>query len=89
VETTYANLRQGKPIIGWGGLRQLLQGDTDRLCTLMTPTPQIADKFGSETYSGRILAHMLRERGALRAQTRLDGLGWAPMGLRCQREMGA
>jgi putative DNA primase/helicase len=62
VETTYANLRQGKPIIGWGGLRQLLGDAVDRLRALLAPEPTNPFPFGTEAHSAEVLRHWLRER---------------------------
>ncbi len=62
VETTYANLRQGKPIIGWGGLRQLLGDEADRLRALLAPEPANPYTFGTEAHSAEVLRHWLRER---------------------------
>ncbi len=62
VETTYANLRQGKPIIGWGGLRQLLGDEADRLRELLAPEPANPYTFGTEAHSAEVLRHWLRER---------------------------
>jgi P4 family phage/plasmid primase-like protien len=71
VATTYANLRQGKPIIGWGGLRQLLGDAVDRLRALLTPEPVLTTQFGTERHSAEVLRYRLRER-----VLKVSGWGW-------------
>ncbi len=62
VRSTYLKLRLGEPIIGWSGIRQLLQDDTDRLSAIMMPRIETNAKFGSEAYAAEVLATLLRER---------------------------
>ena len=62
VRSTYLKLRLGEPIIGWSGIRQILQDDTDRLSAIMLPRIKTTAKFGSEAYAAEVLANMLRER---------------------------
>jgi putative DNA primase/helicase len=62
VETTYERLHEGKNVVGWGGLRQLLGDEADRLRALLAPEPANPDPFGTEAHSAEVLRYRLRER---------------------------
>jgi putative DNA primase/helicase len=62
VETTYERLHEGKTVVGWGGLRQLLGDDADRLRALLAPEPANPDPFGTEAHSAELLRYRLREQ---------------------------
>jgi len=62
VETTYERLHEGKTVVGWGGLRQLLGDEADRLRALLAPEPANPYTFGTEAHSAEVLRHWLRER---------------------------
>jgi putative DNA primase/helicase len=62
VETTYKRLHEGGTVVGWGGLRQLLGDDADRLRALLAPEPANPFPFGTEAHSAEVLRYRLRER---------------------------
>jgi putative DNA primase/helicase len=62
VETTYRQRRNGNPVVGWGGLRQLLGDEADRLRALLVPEPTYTHPFGTERHAAEVLSYLLRER---------------------------
>jgi len=62
VETTYKRLHEGVTVVGWGGLRQLLGYDADRLRALLAPEPANPFPFGTEAHSAEVLRYRLREQ---------------------------
>jgi putative DNA primase/helicase len=62
VATTYERLHEGKTVVGWGGLRQLLGDTADRLRALLAPEPANPFPFGTEAHSAEVLRYRLREQ---------------------------
>jgi len=62
VETTYRQRRNGNPVVGWGGIRQLLGNAADRLRVLLAPEPANPFPFGTEAHSAEVLRYRLREQ---------------------------
>jgi len=62
VATTYKRLHEGVTVVGWGGLRQLLGDDADRLRALLAPEPANPFPFGTEAHSAEVLRYRLREQ---------------------------
>ncbi len=62
VATTYKRLHEGGTVISWGGLRQLLGDEADRLRALLAPEPTYTYPFGTERHAAEVLSYLLRER---------------------------